>query len=268
MTQDNYLLNIFEKLCRSNIYLFLITRFIIGKFFARYIYDSDFKIIKILVKKNFFKYKSLIIDIGANDGMSYSIIRKFSKKTKIISFEPNAYNFKKLKNLERKDKLFHCKNLALSNRNEKKYFFTPYFKKYAITQISGIDKKGVKDRLKKSLFVKNLFKKISIKKEYLKTVKLDNYNYNPLFIKIDIEGHELECIKGSLKTIKRYKPILMIEYDKEICDKIFLLLKKYNYQRFVYNKLNKKVEKFDNQKIFNIFFINKKNLDLIDYDNH
>ena len=51
MTQDNYLLNIFEKLCRSNIYLFLITRFIIGKFFARYIYDSDFKIIKILVKK-------------------------------------------------------------------------------------------------------------------------------------------------------------------------------------------------------------------------
>ena len=46
----------------------------------------------------------------------------------------------------------------------------------------------------------------------------------------------------------------MIEYDKEICDKIFLLLKKYNYQRFVYNKLNKKVEKFDNQK-YSIFFL-------------
>ena len=268
MTQDNYLLNIFEKICRSNIYLFLISRFIIGKFFSKAIYDSDFKIVKFLENRNFFKNKSLILDIGANDGMSYSILRKFSKNTRIVSFEPNNYNFNKLKRIKKNDKLFQCKNLALSDKNKKKIFYTPYFKKYAITQISGISKKGVKDRLKKSLFIKNLFKKILIKKEHLMTVKLDDYNYNPVFIKIDIEGHELECIKGSFKTIKRYKPILMIEYDKVICNKIFILLKKYNYYRFVYNKFNKKIERFNNQKILNIFFINKKYLDLLGYDHH
>ena len=269
MTQDNYLLNIFEKVCRSNIYLFIFSRYFVGKFLSKIVYDSDFKIIKILEKNNFFKKKRLILDIGANDGMSYSILRKFSRFTKIISFEPNNSNYRNLKKIEKKDDNFKCKKLALSNKNEKKYFYTPYFKKYALTQISGISKTGVKQRLKKSLFVKNLLKKIIIKKETLNTFKLDKFNYNPRFIKIDIEGHEFECIKGSLKTIKRSKPILMVEYDKKICDKIFMLLKRYNYQRYIFNKVKKKIDNFDGEKeIFNIFFINAKDIKYLNYDHN
>ena len=45
----------------------------------------------------------------------------------------------------------------------------------------------------------------------------------------------------------------MVEYDKTVCDKIYLLLKNYNYQRFMYNKYSKRIEKFNDQKIFNIF---------------
>jgi len=100
MTQDNIILNFIEKFLRSNIYLFLTSRFLIGKYFSKFIYDSDFKVIKILENKNFFDPKKIILDIGANDGMSYNIIRKFTKKAKIISFEPNNYNFKNLKKIE------------------------------------------------------------------------------------------------------------------------------------------------------------------------
>ncbi len=267
MTQDNYFLNILEKICRSNIYLFIFSRYLVGKFLSKIVYDSDFKIIKILEKNNFFKKKGLILDIGANDGMSYSILRKFSRFTNIISFEPNSSNFRNLKKLEKKDKNFKCKKLALSDKNEKKYFYTPYFNKYALTQISGISKTGVKLRLTKSLYVKNLLKKIIIKKETLSTFTLDKFNYKPHFIKIDIEGHEFECIKGSLKTIKRSKPILMVEYDKKICDKIFMLLKKYNYKIFIFNKVTKKIDNYDKKKeIFNIFFINTKHIKYLNHD--
>ena len=266
MTQNNYFLNFFEKIFRSNIYLFLISRFLIGKFLSKFIYDSDFKIIKFLEQNNFFYKKKLILDIGANDGMSYNIIRKFTKRSKIVSFEPNIYNFENLKKKENKDKLFECKNIALSNVSKKQNFFTPYFKNFAITQISGVSKNGVRNRLKKSLFIKDILKKISLKKEILKTRKLDALNYKPCFIKIDIEGHEYECIKGSIKTIQKNNPILMIEYDKKICNKIFLLLRKFKYQRFIYNKFDNKIEKFNNQKVFNIFFINKKIFELISND--
>ena len=258
MTQDNYFLNIFEKLCRSNIYFFLISRYLIGKYLSKFIYDNDFKIIKILKKNKFFKKNKLILDIGANDGMSYNILRKFTKDTKIISFEPNTYNYINLKKNEKIDILFKCKKIALSNQNKKRIFFTPYFKKYPITQMAGVSKIGIKKRLKSSLFIDNLFKKITIKKNSVITRKLDEFNYKPGFIKIDIEGHEFECIKGSIKTIRKFNPILMVEYDKEICNKIQKLLKKYKYQKFIYNKREKKIEKFKNQKVFNIFFINEK----------
>ena len=58
----------------------------------------------------------------------------------------------------------------------------------------------------------------------------------------------------------------MVEYDRKICNKIYLLLKKYNYQRFIYNKFDKKIEKFNNQKVFNIFFVNKNFLNFVSND--
>tara|TARA_B100001248_G_C27323850_1_gene428088 strand:- start:259 stop:1053 length:795 start_codon:yes stop_codon:yes gene_type:complete len=255
MTQDNFFLNLLEKVCRSNIYLFIFSRYVIGRFFSKIIYDSDFKVVLFLEKINFFDKKKLILDIGANDGMSYNIMRKFSKKTKIISFEPNSYNFKIIKKYEKKDKKFLCKKIALSNKNQTKIFFTPYFKNFAITQMAGLSKNGVKKRLEDSLYVKSLFDKIYLKKEKVKTIKLDNFNLKPRFIKIDIEGHEFECIVGSLKTIIKNKPIIMVEYDHKVCNKIFLLLKKYNYKRFIYNYRNEMLEKYHKQKVFNLFFI-------------
>lgn len=263
MTQENFILNLFEKICRSNIYLFLISRYLIGKYFSKLIFDSDFKIIKILKKNKFFKSNKLIVDIGANDGMSYNIIRKFDKNCKIISFEPNLINFENLKKIEKKDFFFKCFKFALSDKNQKKNFFTPYFKNYPITQMAGVNKAGVKKRLESSLFIKNMFKKINFKKQNIEVKKLDYFKLKPQFIKIDIEGHEYECVKGSIKTIIKHKPILMIEYDKNICDKIYSLIRKYNYKKYMYDKTSKKIIKFKNQKIFNIFFINNKFLKFI-----
>lgn len=257
MTQGNFILNFFEKICRSNIYLFIISRYLIGKYFSRIIFDNDFNFIRNLEKKRYFNSKKVIIDIGANDGMSYKILRKFSKQTKIISFEPIKKNFDLLKKFENRDNSFRCFNKALSNKNIKKRIYIPFFKKYSITQMAGVDKEGVLKRLKKSLYVKEIEKKIYLKEDLIKTSRLDDYNFEPSLIKIDIEGHEYECILGSIKTIKKHKPIIMVEYDKIICSKIFSVLKRYDYEKFIYNKFSKKIEKFKNQEIFNIFFINK-----------
>ena len=257
MTQENYILNFFEKICRSNIYLFIVSRYLIGRYFSKLIYDSDFKIIQILDKNNFFNNKKLILDIGANDGMTYAIVRKFTKKAKIISFEPIIQNFKILKNFKKSDKLFKCFNIGLINNKDKKNIFIPYYKQYPITQMAGINRKGVITRLKISLYIKNIIKKISFKKNLIKTKKLDDFNLKPSFIKIDIEGHELECIQGATKTIRKNKPIIMVEYDKKICEKIFFILKKYDYERFVYNKFSKKIERFKDQKVMNIFYVTK-----------
>ena len=98
---------------------------------------------------------------------------------------------------------------------------------------------------------------------FIKTKKLDSYNFNPSFIKIDIEGHEYECVLGSLKTIKKYKPIVMVEYNRKICNKIYKLLKKMNYLKFFYDKKNNLIKKHNREDVFNIIFINKGSIKYI-----
>ena len=46
--------------------------------------------------------------------------------------------------------------------------------------------------------------------------KLDDFRFeNPIsFIKIDVEGHELEVIEGAIATINKNKPILLVEIEE------------------------------------------------------
>ena len=66
------------------------------------------------------------------------------------------------------------------------------------------------------------------------------------FIKIDVEGHELECLKGAERILKTYKPNLLIEINKvhnKNYNQIFNFLKNLNYSSFYY----------DNKKLIKIF---------------
>ena len=69
-------------------------------------------------------------------------------------------------------------------------------------------------------------------------------------IKLDIEGHELQAIEGAKNTIKKYKPIIIIELSSYI--------------------FNKKNQTFDNLKSFlvkfnySIYSIKKKLISLED----
>ena len=153
MTQSSFFFNLIEKFLRSNIYLFIVSRYLIGRFLPKIIYDHDFRILKNL-KNILLDKKKVILDIGGNDGMSYHAIRKFIKGIKIISFEPIYHNFLSLKKIKKKDKLYNVFDTALSNKNNKSNLVIPFFKKYPITQLASLDIRGVKKRLKIPYFKK------------------------------------------------------------------------------------------------------------------
>jgi FkbM family methyltransferase len=44
---------------------------------------------------------------------------------------------------------------------------------------------------------------------------LDSYNLAPAFIKIDVEGYELDVLLGARATIERHQPLLYVENDRE-----------------------------------------------------
>ena len=93
---------------------------------------------------------------------------------------------------------------------------------------------------------------------------------HPKFIKIDVEGHDLEVISGMNNTISKYKPIILVEFNKSNFFQIKKKLNNYSAWVYFYNKnkfeiFDKKmidreiarVNKFNLMSIRNVFFIPK-----------
>jgi len=90
-------------------------------------------------------------------------------------------------------------------------------------------KKNVKENNLKNVIPLNMFMSSErersidfiVKKNGLKKVDL---------IKMDIEGEEYNALKGAIKTIRKFKPKIIIEiHSKELRKKILNFLKKYGY---------------------------------------
>lgn len=61
-------------------------------------------------------------------------------------------------------------------------------------------------------------------------MKIDNFNFPVVdFIQLDVEGYDLEAIKGGIKTIKRCKPTISIEIPLAFPDNLFYTMHELGY---------------------------------------
>lgn len=245
------------------------------KYFKLFLpHDKDYLGLKILfANKKIFK--GSFIDIGANTGSSILSFRSMGFKNIIYSFEPNFFLFNKyLKKLKKEDDNIRIFNNALSDNNSLLIFYIPYIEKKCIHYFSSFSKNYVEYSMK------NTFpgKKFILQKNKIEVNKLDNFYFKKKidFIKIDSEGHDLQVLKGGKKTIKKYKPILLIEYNKELFFKICSELGK-NFKPYYYSvnknnfvKINSsnfdKLCRFGHKDLLsirNIFYIPTSKLELL-----
>tara|TARA_Y100000768_G_scaffold361655_1_gene319845 strand:- start:198 stop:758 length:561 start_codon:yes stop_codon:yes gene_type:complete len=135
---------------------------------------------------------------------------KYSKN--VHSFEPNPVIFEELnKYLPNIIKNVNLYNYALSNTNGKKILRIPLRNK-------NISKSNYEEYYKMGLATiheKNIFEKFD--KFEINCKKLDEFYFkNKIsFIKIDVEGHEIQVIDGAKNLIKKFKPNLMIEIEEK-----------------------------------------------------
>ena len=179
------------------------------------------------IKKTIKNKKSLFIDCGSNYG-SYSIpIATFNKNCDVHAFDASRSVkktfFRNLKLNNLKNIKYH--NLAIGDENKTVIFHEDIYNNIISSTGSG--------------FVVN---KINNNLDYkIKMVRLDNFfdlanlkKYELVFIKIDIEGHDIKAIYGSLNIIKRIKTVVMFEFSKMIYNSNFV---EKNFVKFL-NKNN------------------------------
>lgn len=180
--------------------------------------------------------KPIIFDVGANIGLYSICYSKIFDDPKIYAFEPVKKNYKTLISNIKKNKIKFIKAKNFGFLNKKKNIKI------------GIPDANIHDRYKDNIN-DGLFSIFAKKKEFkIKLVPLDlfvkeNKINNIDFIKIDVEGAEGLVLDGARKSIKKFKPIIQLEFNKltEILGK-----KKISYfQKFA--------QKYD----YNIFYLVK-----------
>ncbi len=253
--ESNYKINL---LIYNNIHLL--------KFFLPH--EKDFYGMKLLCKN---KKNNIILDIGASLGISSLGFRKLGFNNKIYAFEPNNFLFKKfLKKNLKKDKNIVIKNIALGNSNKRKIMYMPYHNSDCIHYFCSFDRKYLVNSIKMTF--PKLLSKIKIKKKEIICKRFDDLNLKikPHFIKIDTEGYDEFVLRGLKKTLKNYKPILLLEYNKEYFNNVIRILKDYNPYIYdikknkmlkLYKKINANFVARTNRNNFlsirNIYFVHK-----------
>ncbi|ELR73171.1 Methyltransferase FkbM [Fulvivirga imtechensis AK7] len=170
-------------------------------------HEEDFNALSLLK----FKKDALFIDIGANRGEAIqSILIKYPHNCKIIGFEPNPIIFKKLNALYKNTNTVTLHNTGLGNTAHKINLFIPFYRNWMFDGLASFYHKEAAEWLKSRLW--NYEEKhLTIKEITCGIKRLDEYNLSPDFIKIDVQGYELEVLKGAQNTIAQSRPVLLLE---------------------------------------------------------
>ena len=158
--------------------------FIISEIFIDQIYDRICNLAK----------NHVVIDVGAHVGVfTFKASKEVGEKGLVISIEPNPYTFNLLKaniNLNETKNVVPIR-LALSNkRGNAKLFQSDHPREDSLVNVKS---KHVLVNLDQ---MDNVITKMNLE-------RID-------FIKIDVEGAELQVLKGAEKTLTDYKPCLAI----------------------------------------------------------
>ena len=100
---------------------------------------------------------------------------------------------------------------------------------------------------------------LSIASSVLTIKKIGLFKKKIDLIKIDTNGFELSIIKGLIQTIKKDKPALLVEMNKDEKN-ISNILKKLNYQGYFYSISQKKFTKKKKSNALNKYFLQKKHI--------
>jgi len=161
-----------------------------------YFYDLNPKLTEYLLKS---RKTGTMLDVGANVGF-YSLVASLGFR-QVYAFEPCATTFTRLENnirLSAKDHIQAC-SLGLGSRSETAFLRVSESNPGTNT----IDTSDLIDAHH------NMVEKIKVMTldEIVSKFKIEQVD----FIKIDVEGHEAEVLRGAQKTLQRWQPQLFIE---------------------------------------------------------
>lgn len=163
-------------------------------------------------------------------------------------YEPDTHNFLKEYLKDKKGSMIHAGTFygdmipSFSKLVTELYAFEPVLENYILSRLC-VEKNNLKNVILINSALTSLQENVLVNTgigESLHrggTSQIDNKGYitpglridqilvkDLLVIHLDVEGHELEALKGGEETIKKYKPLILIEDNRKNCNEFLFNL--------------------------------------------
>ena len=194
-----------------------------------------------LIFSKFIKKGDIVIDCGANVGLYTNFIRSIVGKSGFVhAFEPIPSTFKNLQT-NTKDYAslnnYILNNLGLYKKRENLTAYIP-------DSIHGHASLNNHISEWKSDSIEEVSIELTTLDSYFSEKKLKKID----FIKMDIEGAELDALEGGQQTLSEYTPTLHLEVNSKLLKNfkrapsdLFKFLKPLGYKKFYYYDANPKI---------------------------
>lgn len=145
-----------------------------------------------------------VLDIGANEGQFAAFVRGLIPDAKIFSFEPIASCYDKLIENTKSDKNLIPFNLALGEKNQDAEMFKNDF-----SPSSSLLKIGL-EHVNNFPFTGRQTKE-TVRLAMLDSIKELDDARSEVLMKVDVQGYEMNVIKGGVGFISKFKPVIVLE---------------------------------------------------------
>ena len=184
----------------------------------------------------------LILDVGANNGISSRSFLKLLPGWKVVAIEPNSLHAAGLQRLE---KQFHGRfefiiaaagTASRPPGNSRQTLYTPIWKGVALHTVTSTQRDAALRTAAEVWRLKEA--EIRMVETEAPTIALDELVIDPLIIKIDAEGSEGEILKGAQETLKRCRPIVLMEVTAQGAGNAVDLLGGLGFQPLLFDDRN------------------------------
>ena len=169
----------------------------------------------------------LFLDIGANRGLATEAMRLVVSEARVVAFEPNPVLFRQLKRLFTDVDAVTCYPLGLGETALDTTLWVPVYRNWVFDGLGSLDPDEAYGWLKEDRLYFFDERHLRLNEHPCSIRRLDDLDLSPAFIKIDVQGHELDVLRGAEKTLTCCRPLLMVEDANR--NEIINFLRKFKY---------------------------------------
>jgi FkbM family methyltransferase len=219
------------------------------RFVLRRPHEPDFRAFRLFAER-----RGLFLDIGANVGQSAMSFRAVNRTSPILSIEANPRLERDLRFVKRVLPRFDYRICAASDAPGALTLHVPRYRGLPITGEASLDRAMTRDLYwMRQQDVAGAADEVQLDAVDVQSVRLDDLDLAPAFVKLDVQGFELQALKGLAATLAAHRPVILVE--RTAIAGVTEFLAGIGYRPFVYLAAEHRMTPDDGRDTLNLFFL-------------